>query len=63
VREGLSEDWELEELARHIIFLEAQAIEDLTREIQYDIEILKKLAKSKPFFYVYSLFRERRMIC
>ena len=37
------EDWEFEELTRHIIFLEAATIEGLKEEIENDRERLKKL--------------------
>jgi hypothetical protein len=37
------ENWEFDELARHIIFLEAQTIEGLRKGIEDDRENLKKL--------------------
>jgi hypothetical protein len=43
IREAYSDDWEIRELTRHIIFLEAQTIEGLKREIENDREDLKKL--------------------
>jgi hypothetical protein len=43
LREANPEDWEIEELTRHIIFLEAQTIEGLKGEIENDREDLKKL--------------------
>lgn len=43
IREANPDDWEIEELTRHIIFLEAQTIEGLKKEIENDREDLKKL--------------------
>lgn len=43
LREANPEDWELEELSRHIIFLETQTIDDLKGEIENGRENLKKL--------------------
>ena len=43
IREANPDDWEMEELTRHIIFLEAQTIEGLKKEIENDREDLKKL--------------------
>jgi hypothetical protein len=36
IREANPYDWEMEELTRHIIFLEAQTIEGLKKEIEND---------------------------
>ncbi len=43
LRESSWDDWEMEELARHILFLEAQIIEGLRGEIENDREALRKL--------------------
>ena len=43
LREENSDDWEIGELTRHIIFLEAQTIEGLKKEIENAREDLKKL--------------------
>ena len=43
IREANPGDWEMEDLTRHIIFLEAQTIEGLKKEIENAREDLKKL--------------------
>ena len=43
LREANPDDWEMEKLTRHIIFLEAQTIEGLKGGIENDREDLKKL--------------------
>jgi hypothetical protein len=45
LREASPEDWEMQELTRHIIFLEAQSIEGLRKEIENDRKNLKKLER------------------
>jgi hypothetical protein len=45
IRENFSEDWEIQELTRVIIFEEARIIEELTEEIRYAREARKRLGK------------------
>jgi len=45
IREDFSEDWEIQELTRVIIFDEARIIEELTEEIKHAREAKKRLGK------------------
>ena len=45
IREDFSEDWEIQELTRVIIFDEARIIEELTEEIRHAREAKKRLGK------------------
>ena len=45
IREDFSEDWEIQELTRLIIFDEARIIEKLTEEIKHARETKKRLGK------------------
>ena len=45
IREDFSEDWEIQELTRVIIFDEARIIGELTEEIRHAREAKKRLGK------------------
>ncbi len=45
IREEFSEDWEIQELTRVIIFEEARIIEELTEEIRHARQERKRLGK------------------
>jgi hypothetical protein len=45
IREEFSEDWEIQELTRMIIFEEAKIIEELTEEIRHARQSKKRLGK------------------
>ena len=46
-REMCQEDWESEEIIRHIIFMENENIQDLRREIERDRKTIREYGKRR----------------